>query len=75
MDKPPLRRHDIRLVLDEATETYEGTFDGLDCFSDPDRIGIKFTIGWRTLRWGTRHLTEGNVNRALTHLWGVYNRA
>ena len=66
--------HRIELKLNEATETYEGTINGLPCYSSPDRIGIEFpTLGWRTLSWRARHLTwiNGDVAQALTRLWGI----
>lgn len=69
-------RHEIVLTLDDETETYRGTFDGQECYSDPDRIGIRFGETWRTLGWNTSHLqaTGGDVCKALIYLWGVNHK-
>ena len=68
-------RHQISLTLD-SEEVWRGTIDGLECYSDIDRIGIKFQIGWRTLGWHTSHLKHlsGQVEKGLIHLWGVYHK-
>jgi hypothetical protein len=67
-------KHDIQIELNLVDETYRGTIDGLECYSSPDRLGIRFPgIGWRTLSWksATARKTGGDVCKALVQLWGV----